>query len=314
MDARTLYSNSEYIRREGLDFRELRTFCAVAKLGSISAAARALDLGQPAATKHLKKLEEEVGTDLLLRGKRPIQLTTAGTVLLEMAGPLVEGMGALESFRFDLDQPSPVTVVTTPVLIAQVLPGPVRSFRQKYPDTLLRLWSGGEADILAKVASGEADLGIVPTADIPVGFDFAPLFTIHRVLAAPKGHPVTDQREISYSTLARWPLVMLSAASRTRILLDDAFRKRGISYDLAVETDSLEAIKQYVAGGVGISILLDIALSVGDGADLAILPLSNLMPADLVWVVTLRGKPISQVAQNFIEELGSLAVREALVE
>ena len=125
-----------------MDFRELRTFCAVAKLGSISAAARALDLGQPAATKHLKKLEEEVGTDLLLRGKRPIQLTTAGTVLLEMAGPLVEGMGALESFRFDLDQPRPVTVVTTPVLIAQVLPGPVRSFRQKYPDTLLRLWSG----------------------------------------------------------------------------------------------------------------------------------------------------------------------------
>ena len=53
-----LYSNSEYSRREALDFRELRTFCAVAKLGSISAAARALDLGQPAATKHLKKLED----------------------------------------------------------------------------------------------------------------------------------------------------------------------------------------------------------------------------------------------------------------
>ena len=249
-----------------------------------------------------------------IRGKRPVQLTTAGAVLLEMAGPLVEGMGALESFRFDLEQTSPVTAVTTSVLIAQVLPGPVRSFRQKYPDTLLRLWSVGEADILAKVASGEADLGIVPTADIPVGFDFAPLFTIRMVLAAPKGHPVTDQREISYSTLALWPLNMLSATSRTRILLDDAFHKRGISYHFAVETYSVEAIKQYVAGGAGISILPDIALSVGDGADLDILPLSNLMPADLVGVVTLRGKPISQVAQNFIEELGSLAVREALVK
>ena len=258
-----------------MDFRELRTFCAVAKLGSISGAARALNLGQPAATKHLKKLEEEVGTDLLLRGQAAHPAHDGRAVLLEMAGPLVEGMGALESFRFDLDQPRPVTVVTTPVLIAQVLPGPVRSFRQKYPDTLLRLWSGGEADILAKVASGEADLGIVPTADIPVGFDFAPLFTIRRVLAAPKGHPVTDQREISYSTLARWPLVMLSAASRTRILLDDAFRKRGISYDLAVETDSVEAIKQYVAGGAGISVLPDIAISPGDAAELDILPLSQ---------------------------------------
>ena len=219
--------------------------------------------------------------ELILRGKRPVQLTTAGAVLLEMAGPLVEGMGALESFRFDLEQTSPVTAVTTSVLIAQVLPRPVRNFRQKYPDTLLRLWSGGEADILAKVASGEADLGIVPTADIPVGFDFAPLFTIRRVLAAPKGHPVTDQREISYSTLARWPLVMLSAASRTRILLDDAFRKRGISYDLAVETDSVEAIKQYVAGGAGISILPDIAIFAGDAAELDILPLPNLLAEEL---------------------------------
>ena len=81
-----------------MEFRELRTFCIVAKLGSISAAARSLNLGQPAATKHLKKLEDELGVELLFRGRRPIQLTAAGTALLEMASPLVEGIGALDSF------------------------------------------------------------------------------------------------------------------------------------------------------------------------------------------------------------------------
>ena len=289
-----------------MEFRELRTFCTVARLGSISAAARALDLGQPAATKHLKKLEEEVGVDLLLRGKRPIQLTAAGTVLLEMAGPLVEGMGALETFRFDLQQASPVTIASTAILIAQALPGPVRSFRQRHPGHLLRLWPRNESDILAMVASGEADLGIIPTADVPVGFDFLPLFTIHRVLIAAKDHPVTDLSEITYSALARWPMVMMGARSRTRRLLDDAFQRRGISYELAVETDSAEAIKQYVAGGQGISVLPNIALSAGDAADLDILPLSSLMPDDLVGVVTLRGRPVSQMAQDFMEELGSL--------
>ncbi len=289
-----------------MEFRELRTFCTVARLGSISAAARALDLGQPAATKHLKKLEEEVGVDLLLRGKRPIQLTAAGTVLLEMAGPLVEGMGALETFRFDLQQASPVTIASTAILIAQALPGPVRSFRQRHPGHLLRLWPRNESDILSMVASGEADLGIIPTADVPVGFDFLPLFTIHRVLIAAKDHPVTDLSEITYSALARWPMVMMGARSRTRRLLDDAFQRRGISYELAVETDSAEAIKQYVAGGQGISVLPNIALSAGDAADLDILPLSNLMPDDLVGVVTLRGRPVSQMAQDFMEELGSL--------
>ncbi len=107
---------------------------------------------------------------------------------------------------------------------------------------------------------------------------------------------------------------MLSAASRTRILLDDAFRKRGISYDLGVETDSVEAIKQYVAGGAGISILPDIAISPVDAAELDILPLPNLLAEEVVGVVTLRGRPLSQAAQNFIPGLGSLAVREALVE
>ena len=107
---------------------------------------------------------------------------------------------------------------------------------------------------------------------------------------------------------------MLSAASRTRNLLDDAFRKRGISYDLAVETESVEAIKQYVAGGAGISVLPDIAISPGDAAELDILPLPNLLPEDLAGVVTLRGRPLSQVAQSFIEELSRVEVRGAHVQ
>ncbi|MDE2802464.1 MAG: LysR family transcriptional regulator substrate-binding protein, partial [Chloroflexota bacterium] len=179
-------------------------------------------------------------------------------------------------------------------------------FRQKHQGNLLRLWPRGEADILAMVATGEADLGVVPTADVPVGFDFAPLFTIGRTLVAPKGHPVSDLPEVTFSTLARWPLVMLGVRSRTRRLLDEAFQRRGISYELAVETDSLEAIKQYVAGGEGISILPDISVSPADAAELEVLSLPNLLPEDVVGVVTLRGRPLSQAAQAFIEELGGL--------
>ena len=104
---------------------------------------------------------------------------------------------------------------------------------------------------------------------------------------------------------------MLRAASRTRNLLDDAFRKRGISYDPAVETDSVEAIKQHVAGGAGISILPDIAISPGDAAELDILPLPNRLVEELAGVVTLRGRPLSQAAQSFIAELGSLAGKAA---
>ncbi len=289
-----------------MEFRELRTFCIVAKLGSISAAARSLNQGQPAATKHLKKLEEELGVELLFRGRRPIQLTAAGTALLEMASPLVEGIGALESFTYGLEHISPVTIAAPSALIANVLHKPVTSFRQKYPKNLLRLWSRGETDILRMVAEGDADLGILPTADVPIGYDFSPMFTIERVLVAPKGHPVGRQGDPTFSGLARWPMVMLSTNSRTRRLMDEAFQKRGLHYDIIVETDSIEAIKLYVAGGTGISVLPDIAVSAGDAAELDIYPLSNLLIPEQVGVVTLRGKPISSTAQNFIGELATI--------
>ena len=76
----------------------------------------------------------------------------------------------------------------------------------------------------------------------------------------------------------------------------------------------MEAIKQYVAGGAGISVLPDIAISPGDAAELDILPLPNLLAEEIAGVVTLRGRPLSQVAQNFKEELGSVAVRGAHVQ
>ena len=296
-----------------MEFRELRTFCAVVKLGSISAPARSLNLGQPAATKHLKKLEEELGVELLFRGRRPIQLTAAGTALLEIAGPLVEGINALESFTYDLERTSPVTIAATSVLIAHVLHGPVNSFRRKYPKNLIRLWSRGESDILRMVGEGDADLGIVPTADVPAGFDFAPLFTMERVLIAPKSHPVSRQGDPTFNGLARWPMVMLSTGSRTRLLLDEAFEKRGVSYDLVVETDSVEAVKQYVAGGTGISVLPDIAISAGDANELNIYSLNNLLIPEQVGVVTLRGKPLSTAAQNFIAELATIVINPAVI-
>ena len=100
-------------------------------------------------------------------------------------------------------------------------------------------------------------------------------------------------------------MVLMSPLSRTRRLLDEAFEKRGLQYDLVVETDSIETIKQYVVGGAGISILPDVTLSAGDAAGLDVSPLNSLFAPDQVGVVTLRGQPLSNTTRNFINELES---------
>ena len=76
-----------------MELRQLRSFCMAAKLRSISKAAEQLGSGQPTVTTHVKKLEEELGTVLFDRVRRPIQLTPAGAALAKLAAPLVEGIG-----------------------------------------------------------------------------------------------------------------------------------------------------------------------------------------------------------------------------
>ena len=78
-----------------MEIRELRSFVAAARLRSVSRAAEALDLGQPAVSTHIKKLETELRTPLFDRVKRPILLTLAGERLAELAAPLIEGIDFL---------------------------------------------------------------------------------------------------------------------------------------------------------------------------------------------------------------------------
>ena len=78
-----------------MELKELRTFTTAARLRSISKAAEQLEIGQPTATTHIKKLEDEIGALLFDRVKRPIQLTLAGTTLARLATPLLDGIQAL---------------------------------------------------------------------------------------------------------------------------------------------------------------------------------------------------------------------------
>ncbi len=93
-----------------MELRELRSFCTAAKLRSISKAAEQLGLGQPTVTTHVKKLEEELGTVLFDRIKRPIRLTLSGTRLSELATPLVDGIEALGAMTSLAEEEGPVSV------------------------------------------------------------------------------------------------------------------------------------------------------------------------------------------------------------
>ena len=154
---------------KGSRLKPLRAFCQVARLGSVSRAAEALYLSQPAVTLQLQALEREVGQRLLERNGRRLALTREGEILYELARPLVEGMDGLEAtFRERLQglDAGDLNVAAGSSTILYLLPQIVARFRQAHADVRLSLHNVTGAGGLDLLRSDAVDLAVGSMLDV----------------------------------------------------------------------------------------------------------------------------------------------------
>ena len=283
-----------------MELRELRSFCVAARVRSISKAADILGIGQPTVTTHVQKLEAELGTVLFDRVKRPIQLTTAGATLAKLASPLVDGIDALAEKTADAERHAPVAIASTPDIIPHTLLRVVRVFLARHPHIPLRVSSQKRREALEMVVDGDVDIGIVQTYETDDRLEFEGMFVYERVLITPAGHPLLDQPLESLAQLAEWPLILMSAGTHTRDILEQELSRRSVDYEVIVELDSLDMIKRYVALGMGVSVGPRLAIEPEDSESLGIVSLAHLLPVEQGGIVTLRGKKLSAQAELFV--------------
>ena len=286
-----------------MDLRELRTFCTAARLRSISKAAEHLRLGQPTATTHIKKLEKELGVALFDRVKRPIQLTAAGSELLQRGSPLVEAMDSLVADIGTARDGGTVTVATTTDIMSHKLLSIVRAYRHVHPDVHVFLRSRRRQEVLELVESGAVEIGIIPGTDRRLDMDFEGLFPYDRVLITPLHHPLRSKDNVTLEDIAESPLILMGPHTYTRSLLEAEFKRRGIHYDVVVELDSMDMIKLYVSLGMGVSIGPGLAIDPQDRQEIGVLSLAHLLPLEQVTMATLRGKYQTPHVQAFAEAL-----------
>ncbi|MBI4312512.1 MAG: LysR family transcriptional regulator [Chloroflexi bacterium] len=284
-----------------MELRELRSFCAAAKLRSISKAAEQLGIGQPTMTTHVKKLEDELGVQLFDRVKRPIQLTLAGARLADLASPLLDGIESLVAMTAQAEAQGPIRIASTHEIIAYSLLKVIKVFQAEYPHVLIRLRGASQAEVLQRVEEGEADFGVIPAPHRRASLDFHGLFPYERVLITPKGHPLLETSLASIDQIAQYPLVLLGQGSSTRAMLEDAFRRRGVQYEIVVEVDSLETIKRCVSLGLGISAGPRLGIEPQDQEHLGIVSLATLLPVEQAGIVTQKGRALSTPARNFLD-------------
>ena len=283
-----------------MELRELRSFCSAARLRSISKAAEHLGIGQPTVTTHIKKLEAEMGTVLFDRVKRPIQPTQAGVALAELATPLVEGIDSLAAQTALAEEEGPIHLAATHDIIPHTLLRVVRVFLARYPHFHLRIRSGVREDVVKLVADGYVDVGIIPGPEMAAEFDFEPLFGYERVLITPLEHPLLASPIESLGQIVAWPLIMMGPRTHTRRVVEGEFKRRGLSYDIVVELDSMDMIKRYVSLGMGVSVGPRLAIDPEDHEQLGIVSLANLLPVEQAGILTLRGKSVTPPVRRFL--------------
>ena len=287
-----------------MELREIISFYHVARLRSVSKAARKLELGQPTVTTHLRKLEGEFGIILFDRIKRPIQLTSEGTLFYELVTPIVESIDTLKTQMDYTEGRGSFVVGAYPDIVSYHLPRPIRRFRNQFPDVKMRLVARSYANLIQLVKSGEVDLALcsAPPPD-DASLEFSELFHYNVVLITAPKHELLQREQVTIEDMAKWPLILNSPESMSRRRVEQKLREKGVAYDVVLEMDNTEMIKRYVAIGMGIAIVSDFTLHPEDHDRLAVVRLDHLFPAANMGICTLRGKFHGRGVRNFIDTL-----------
>lgn len=289
---------------KGSRLKPLRAFCQVVRLGSISRAAEALYLSQPAITLQLQALERELGARLFERSGRRLTPTREGDLLYEMARPLVEGLDNIAAqFREQVRglDAGELHVAAGSSTILYLLPEIVDAFRQKHPDVRLSLHNVTGASGLDLLRSDAVDLAVGSMLDVPSDLSYTPVYRFDPMLITPPEHPLANKPELTLQDLSPYGLILPPKRLTTYRLVDLVFQQNRVPYTVALEVGGWEVIKQYVSMGLGISIVTAICLTDADRQRLVARSLARWFPPRSYGIVMRKGKFLSPQARAFVE-------------
>ena len=239
-----------------MELFQLRSFLRVAEEGSVTRAAEALYLTQPAVSQHVRALERELGVALFDRTGRGVQLTPPGSALADYARRVLALLGECREVIGDLKAGATGRIVLGAGATTSIfhLPGWLRAFQEAFPGVEVVVRTGRSKEVVKLVLEREVDLGLVTSPVEHPDVNVAALYEEEIVLVAARSHPLAGGIAAPEDVAAA-PLILFPQGTGFRDYLDRALADAGIAARVKMESDSVEAIKSFVAVGLGLSFL-----------------------------------------------------------
>lgn len=241
-----------------MDYKELMAFVSVADNDSFSIAAEELFITQPAVSKRVSQLEEQLGGKLFDRIGHKIYLTEAGRLLLPRAKKIIDDIknAKLEIDNLSHEVRGELAFGTSHHIGLHRLPKILKKYSVEYPNVNLQIDFSGSEEICDSILSGVLELGVVTLPTEPQSnIAQLKLWNDPMSLVFAKDHEVFSKSRICIEDIAKYGAVLPTENTFTRKIVEDVFSSAGEGYELVIETNYLETIKQMVEIGLGWSVL-----------------------------------------------------------
>ncbi len=239
-----------------MDLSELQVFLTVAREGSFSRAAERLFRTQPAVSLAIRKLEEDLGQRLFVRGARPVRLTDAGTLLKDYAERLINLRDEVKKGLSELEglQRGELSLGVNESSIHALMPA-IAKFREQHPGVQIRVHRMFSRDIPHEVLNYRLDLGAVSYIPRDPQLQATEILKDELTLVVPPKHPLAKKKEVDVADLGNESFVAHIVESPFRRRVIELFARNRTVLNMPTEMPTIESIKRFVQMGMGVAIV-----------------------------------------------------------
>src|SRR5579862_913925 len=240
-----------------MNLAHLKSFVAVAKAGSVTAAAAGLHLTQPCVSGHLKALESDLGLKLFVRVGRRIEMTEGARLVLPYAEAIFNVSDRLhrEIHRRSSHRSGTIYLGSGVFFAEHYLPEIVAAFRKQCPDVEIRCETMQTRALIPKVMSFDYDLAFLGDVEAEPELEVVELASDEIIVIVAPDHPLSGRVTIPVDELGKWPLIGYPEGSETQAVVEDVFKAQRVKPATALVFASSEGLKRAVEAGIGIALI-----------------------------------------------------------
>jgi len=282
-----------------MEWQQLEYFHVVAQLQHFTRAAERLSISQPALSRSIARLEDELGVPLFDRQGRSVVLNSCGLQFYEHATVILQEMKKAKQDLLSRQDPryGEISLAFLKSLGIDFIPRMVRSYLDLYPHVHFHFSQNSTAAMLDQLKRGETDFCLTSVIAAMPEIEWQPLWTEEMFIVAHQDHPLASRKDVKLADLVQEKFIVLKQGYGSRAIFDQAFASIEASPNIAFEGDELVSVLGFVSANLGIAMLPRIS---GMNRDhLALLPIADYSCERTIGLVWRKGKYLSPAAVQF---------------